>query len=578
MSKPAHWQLPTLDEDEVSRLASTLGIHEPAARVLVKRGYADPAAARRFLDASLSDLHDPFLLKDMQPAVERLWKAVRAGEKIRLYGDYDADGTTAVVLLKTVIQLAGGDVSHHVPDRLKDGYGMRAEAIARAAGDGVSLVISVDTGIRAAEAVKEAARLGVDVIVTDHHLPEAELPPALAVLNPNRADDTYPDKNLCGVGVAFKLAQALLGKLEWPEEKLRRMSESLLKLVAIGTVADVVPLTGENRILVKHGLEGLGDLRNPGLRALFEVAGFIEGQAPTAGQIAFRIAPRLNAAGRMANANDVIDLLSTGDENRAHELAAQLHAFNQERQQTENEIIQSILEECSRTPVGDDQAALVMSGPGWHRGVVGIVANRLVDRFHRPVIVLSEDPQEGLAQGSGRSVPKFHLLEALESMPELFERFGGHRQAVGVSLRIEKVEEFRARLNAYAAARLAKDDFRSQIDLDAAIGFGEVNDESVAEILSLAPFGAGNPTPLFCIFDAEVASAPVIWKQRHVRLRLRGNGRTIACRAWNFAERIEEVQAGARVDAVVQFEPDPYSQSRGYSPWCVTLRDVRAAK
>lgn len=566
-----------LDEREVSGLAAALRIHAPAARVLISRGFSDAAAARRFLDAPLSDLHDPFLLKDLQPAVERLSKAVRGGEKILLYGDYDADGTTSVVLLKTAIQLAGGNVTHHVPNRLKDGYGMRGEVIGQAAAAGVRLLISLDTGIRAAEAVKEAARMGVDVIITDHHLPEAELPPALAVLNPKRADDTYPDKNLCGAGVAFKLAQALLGELGWPEERLRRMTASLVKLVAIGTVADVVPLTGENRIFVKHGLEGLATLRNPGLRALFEVAGFTGGEAPTAGQIAFRIAPRLNAAGRMADANDVIELLQTGDENRARELAARLHAFNQERQQTESDVIQSILEDCSRVPVNDEQAALVMSGAGWHRGVVGIVASRLVERFHRPVIVLSEDAEEGLAQGSGRSVAKFHLLEALEAMPDLFTRFGGHRQAVGVSLPIGKVAEFRARLNAYAAARLSSDEFRPHIELDAALEMSEVNDESVAEILSLAPFGAGNPAPLFGIFGAEVASAPVVWKQRHLRVRLRQNGRAFMCKAWNFIERIGEIEAGARVDAVVQFEPDRYSESRGYSPWSATLRDVRAA-
>jgi single-stranded-DNA-specific exonuclease len=271
-------------------------------------------------------------------------------------------------------------------------------------------------------------------------------------------------------------------------------------------------------------------------------------------------------------------LLLTGDENRARELAAKLHAFNQERQQTESDVIQSILEECSRVPVSDDQAALVVSGAGWHRGVVGIVASRLVERFHRPVIVLSEDAEEGLAQGSGRSVARFHLLEALEAMPDLFTRFGGHRQAVGVCLPIGKVDEFRERLNAYAATRLAADGFRAHIELDAALDMSEVNDESVAEILALAPFGAGNPAPLFGIFGAEVVSSPVIWKQRHLRVRLRQNGRALMCRAWNFVERIEEVEAGARVDAVVQFEPDPYSESRGYSPWCATLRDVRAAR
>ena len=296
------WSLPAGDpawERDAGALGAALGIGPLAARVLLRRGLADPAAARRFLDPSLGQLHDPRLMRGMDRAVERLAHAIGSREKILIYGDYDADGIAAVVLLIKVIEMAGGTPAYHVPHRLKDGYGMRSEVVDAAAADGVGLIVSVDTGIRAAEVVRRAAGLSIDVIVTDHHLPEAELPPAVAVLNPNRTDCGYPYKSLCGAGVAFKLAQALMATLPWPEEKRRRVAESLLKLVAIATVGDVVPLTGENRAIVKHGLAGLGDVRNPGLRALLEVAGFTPGAAPSARQVAFQIVPRLNAAGRM---------------------------------------------------------------------------------------------------------------------------------------------------------------------------------------------------------------------------------------------------------------------------------------
>src|SRR5260370_616112 len=268
---------------------------------------------------------------------------------------------------------------------------MRAEVIERAAAMGVRLIVSVDTGIRASEVVRGARELGIDVIVTDHHLPEAELPPALAVLNPNRRDCSYPEKNLCGAGVAFKLVQALLATLDWTAARRQRVIESFLKLVAIATVADVVPLLGENRIIVKHGLGGLHTVRNPGLRALLQVAGFTAGRAPTSTQVAFRVAPRINAAGRMASADAVIRLFLTDDSAEAQSIAGQLHALNQERQETEADIVAAVLDECTRSPVTDDQIALVFCGADWHRGVVGIVASRLVERFSRPVFVLSED-------------------------------------------------------------------------------------------------------------------------------------------------------------------------------------------
>ncbi|MGQ9635901.1 MAG: single-stranded-DNA-specific exonuclease RecJ [Bryobacteraceae bacterium] len=569
------WILPSIAAGEVRRLAQALNLHEPAARVLIRRGYRSPEQARRFLEARFGDLHSPFLLKDMEAAVRRLRRAVEQREPVLLYGDYDVDGTTSVLVLQKTIEAAGGVASYWIPHRLRDGYGMKAGVVEQAAADGVKLVISVDTGIRASSVVHRANELGIDVIVTDHHLPEAELPPACAVLNPKQPDCPYPDKNLCGAGVAFKLAWALLEAMNWPEPRRTRLLKSLVKLVAIGTVADVVPLTGENRILVKHGLEGLREVRNPGLRALLEVAGFREGDVPTAPQVAFRIAPRLNAAGRMADAGDVIELFLTPDPARARELAARLQELNQERQKAEAEMLEQIYEICCQEPVTAQDKALVFSGAGWHRGVVGIVASRLVERYHRPVFVLGEDPETGIAQGSGRSIPQFHLLAALESMADLFTQFGGHRLAAGVTLAAEWVGEFRQRLNTYAGTLIEDRDLEPVLELDALLTAGEVSDVSVNEILRLAPFGFGSPTPLFGLMGVRLAEAPRAVKDRHVRLRLAQNGAAFNVMAWNAAGELKNLAAGAQIDAAVTFEEDPGGRARGYAGWTAVLRHFR---
>jgi single-stranded-DNA-specific exonuclease len=566
-TEKSRWVIPESDPGGTEALVSALGIAPVAARVLCHRGLADPAAASKFLRPSLGDLHDPFALRDMARAADRLRSAIGSGEKILLYGDYDVDGTSSVVLLMKTIELAGGKADFHVPHRLKDGYGMRPEVVERAAAEGVRLIVSVDTGIRAGDVVRRANELGIDVIVTDHHLPETELPPALAVLNPNRPDCDYPEKDLCGAAVAFKLAQALLARLEWPEEKARRISESLLKLVAIATVADVVPLTGENRVIVKHGLSGLGQVRNPGLRALLDVAGFAGNAVPSARDVAFRIAPRLNAAGRMDTARAVVEMFLTNNPARARELAQQFQDLNTDRQQVQAEIAGI----CESITVDESAAALVYYDEGWHRGVLGIVASRLVERLHRPVFVLGRNQEDGLAQGSGRSIPAFHLLEALEAIGDVFVRFGGHEHAAGVTLEAARVEEFRRRFNEYAAARLRPEDFVPQVDIDAVAELREVNERGIRDVFSLAPFGEGNRPPLFAALNAEIAGPPALWNEKHLKVMARQSGRTLMFKAWGFAERAAELAAGARVDLAFTIEEDPYTG------WSAVLREVRPA-
>jgi single-stranded-DNA-specific exonuclease len=579
----ARWMLPPGDEAAVDRLRRDLGLQPPAARVLVNRGLRDPAAARTFLSPDLSGLHDPLLMRDADRAVARIEQAIRGKERILLYGDYDVDGTTSIVILKSALEVLGAAVEWRVPHRLKDGYGMQSDAIEHAAETGVGLIVSVDTGIRASAEIKHATSLGVDVIVTDHHVPEADLPAAFAVLNPNRPDCEYPEKNLCGAGVVFKLIQALFdmavsraGAGAMTEGRKRALLDSYLKLVAMATVADIVPLTGENRVIVRRGLSGFDVIRNAGLRALLEVAGFARGERPSAGQVAFRLAPRINAAGRMASANDVIELFTTSDPARAQALAQQLDALNRERQHEENETVEQILAQLKEETCDASWPALVFAQAGWHLGVAGIVASRMVERLSRPVFVLSSGKREGEWSGSGRSIPAFHLLEALESMSDLFIRFGGHRQAAGVTLAESNVENFRTRLREYAGTRLQPADLCPQIKVDAEAGFSELSEAAVAEVFSLSPFGMGNPTPRFYAAGVEVAAAPTqLGSEKHLKIALRQNGRILTFKAWRWGEHAEVFQRGQILDIVFEIEEDSYLRRQGYGTWSASLDDAR---
>lgn len=579
----ARWVEPAIDSVSADVLSEQLRIHPLAAAVLVNRGYRDLEAARDFLSPKLDSLHDPMLMRDMSIAVQRIEIALKTRERILLYGDYDVDGTSSIVVLKKAIELLGGQADFHIPHRLKDGYGMRNEIIQQASETGVRLIVSVDTGIRANEVVRYANRLNIDVIVTDHHLPETELPPAIAVLNPNRPDCAYPNKHLCGAGVTFKLVQALLAGSGMATARQNALLDSFLKPVAIATVADVVPLTGENRVIVQRGLSGLRQVRNHGMRALLAVAGFDEGECPSAHQVAFRLAPRINAAGRMATAHDVIELFLTDDGDRARSLAEQLDALNRERQQTETEIVDEILQQCESAIMPDDFAALVFTGENWHLGVLGIVASRLVERFSRPVFVLSDASEQVEGQrclsGSGRSIAAFHLLEALESMPSLFQRFGGHRQAAGLTLPAHCAEEFRRRFNEYATSRLTLDDLRPLHAVDALASFSELSELCIEQILGLGPFGFGNPAPTFLSEGAEIAGPPKVLKEsKHFKVPVRHDGRLLFCNAWNFGSRADFFQTGQKIDLLFQIEDDPFSRKRGYGSWCLSIKDVRASQ
>jgi single-stranded-DNA-specific exonuclease len=543
------WILSESDPGAAGALAREAGLPLLIAELLVARGVRTAFEAERFLHPQFEHLHDPYSMLGMDRAVTRIQHAIASSETILIYGDYDVDGTTAVVLLKTAIEMLGGEARFHVPHRLREGYGMQGEVLEAFARDGVRLVISVDTGIRAFAAAEAAETLGLDLIVTDHHLPEAAmgLPKALAILNPNQAECGYACKHLCGAGVVFKLAQALLEG--WDRERARaKILPSFLKMVAIATVADAVPLLGENRVIVAIGLEQLQRPVHPGLRSLMEVAHLDPSRRKlNPVDVAFRIAPRINAAGRMDVATEVIELFTTKDAKRAQEIAGKLDRLNQERRDAEATMLKEIVTRLEQEEQFREARCIVMDGDGWHRGVIGILASRIVDRTGKPAIVIAHengDGSAGTAHGSGRSISAFHLLDAIESCRDLFTRFGGHAHAVGFSLPSARVEELRERLCRYAAERLSEEDLGSPLECDAVLPLDRVTPAVLSWLRRLEPMGMGNAEPVFLAQNVRLAAAPRYMKEKHVRLQLaqgahRGN---LPALGWNWAERVQQMQ------------------------------------
>ena len=489
------------------------------APLLVRRGIHDAESAQRFLAPSLLHLHSPQLMTGLQAAVDRLDAAIERKEPILIYGDYDVDGTMAVIVLKTAIELCGGTADFHVPHRIHEGYDMRDDVIERAAAAGIRLIISVDMGIRAFAPAETAHRLGVDLIVTDHHLPGPDgVPRALAVINPNQKGCEYPCKQLCGAGVAFKLAQGLMQR-RLDSKDQNKLLLSFLKVVAIATIADAVPLAAENRVFASLGLDALRRAVNPGLKALLEAAQISANRSPTSGEVGFRIAPRINAAGRMDVARDVIELFSVKDPVRARELAAKLDQLNTNRQEEERRILRAVEERFTSDPTLSDAYCIVIDGDGWHRGVIGITATRIVERYNRPTLVISRDGDE--AFGSGRSIRAFHLLEAVESCGGLFSRYGGHSHACGFAMPSANIAELRSRLDQFARTKLTLADFDPVLDLDGELSLMDVTPELLQALQLLEPYGMGNPEPVFAARGVQLIAPPRIMKDKHVKLKLR---------------------------------------------------------
>jgi len=529
------WQHLPCDDAQAAALASALDLHPTVARLLCLRGFDDPEKAQRFLQPSLDHLHDPFRLTGMMAAVERLEQAIARRERIAIHGDYDVDGITSTVILRRALEMLGGDVIHFIPERMKDGYGLQPAAIERLRADGVSLIVSVDCGIRGIEAARKARELAVDLIITDHHEPDAELPDAVAVLNPKRHDCSYPDKYLAGVGVALKVVQALCsraGRQKW--------LPAFVKIAAIGTLADVVPLVGENRVIARFGLASLSTgPHTVGLRALLDCCG-LTGKTIDSYQVAFMLAPRVNAAGRMSTPDIATRLLLATDnslENEARTLAQQLNDENLKRQQEEADLVAAARKAIETDPAVGAHNVLVVGGPGWHRGVIGIAASKLVDTYHKPSIVLSIDGD--VAHGSCRSISDFDMLDALERCSDLFVKFGGHRQAAGLTMESARVPEFRQRINAWADEVLHPDQLRPRLRIDAPLSLNGITHDLVRGLDALGPFGMGNPRPVFHAAPVEIVDGPRTLKERHLKMTFSQQGRRFKAIAWRAAERAE---------------------------------------
>jgi single-stranded-DNA-specific exonuclease len=564
------WHHVPCDDAQASALASALKVHPTVARLLCLRGLADVNEAERFLNPSLDHLHDPFRLAGMAGAVARIEEALARRERIAIHGDYDVDGITSTVILRRALELLGGEVIHFIPERLRDGYGLQPAAIDRLYAEGVKLIVSVDCGIRGADAANRARELGVDLIVTDHHEPDGELPAALAVINPKRHDCSYPDKYLAGVGVALKLVQALCSRAGRD-----RWLPGFVKVAAIGTLADVVPLVGENRVIARLGLGSLS--RGPhtvGLRSLLDCCGLI-GKTIDSYQVAFMLAPRVNAAGRMSTPDIATRLLLATDEAMGEEargLAQQLNEENLRRQQEEAELVTHARKSIETDPTVGAHNVLVVGGEGWHRGVIGIVASKLVDTYHKPAIVLSIDGD--VAHGSCRSITDFDMLSALERCSDLFIRFGGHRQAAGLTMEAARVAEFRKRINAWADQVLEPDQLRPRLRIDGPLCLKAITPDLVRGLDAMGPFGMGNPRPVFHAAPVEIVDGPRSLKDRHLKMTFCQDGRRFRAIAWRAAERAEFLEKHrAGVDLAFSLERNEF---QGETYLELSVADFRA--
>jgi len=551
-------------------LCSDLGVSPTTANILVNRGIKDKDEADVFLRASLDDLHEPYDLEGMDRVAGRIIKALRSREKILIYGDYDADGITATALLLLFFRRLGADIEYYIPGRQGEGYGISMNALERISRMGVGLIITVDCGISSVTEVDAANSMGMDVIITDHHEPPEELPRAYATLNPCLKGSTYPFTGLAGVGVAMKLAQGVLAGLEGKEKAGPGIDASLteyLDLVALGTIADVVPLRGENRILVRHGLKLLKDSSRVGIRKLKDVAVVRNGKF-TAGTVGFQMAPRLNASGRLGHAELGVVLLTTDDTAEAGRIAGELDELNRERQSIEYDILEDARSMLSASDI-DTLQTIVLASDQWHQGVIGIVASKLVEEFYRPTVLVAMKGEMG--KGSARSIPAFHLYEGLEQCSDLLEGFGGHKFAAGLSISSRNLEKFKKRLNAIVGRSLVREDYIPYLRIDDSIDLNDLDWRLYGELEGLAPFGSGNPEPVLQASGLEVRY-PKIVGRNHVRMKLKQGERIIGAIGFNMGDIYQSLAMDrVYVDAAFSLEMNEWQGERSLQ---LNIKDV----
>lgn len=523
-----HWRVLPANSELQSKFSSNLNISPIISQILINRGINNLQDAKNFLSRDISNLYDPFLMNDMDAAVKRIMKAIDEKENITVYGDYDADGLCGTALLMIILQELGGKCMYYLPNRIEEGYGLNKDAVQKCGENRTKLLITVDCGISGKDEIDYAKSLGMDVIITDHHAPVGELPVCTGILNPKVPDSRYPYNDLAGVGVAFKLGEALAkihGRIDIKKH---------LDLVALGTIADIVPITGENRIMVYQGLKALENVSKVGLIKLKIKAG-MDKDLQT-GHVAFRLAPRINAAGRLQTAETSIKLLLSNDENEAEELSNILNMNNRERQKIEKQVLNSALEQLELKFNFNTDKVIVLENKDWPAGVIGIVAGRIANQYYRPCIVISVE--NGLGKGSGRSIKNFHLLDALKHCSEHLRKFGGHAHAAGLSIEEILIPSFREKINKYAESVLEPSDLTQQIEIDAEVSLNDISYELLEQLNSLEPFGYSNPKPCLVSYDLQLYREPKIVGKEHIKFWVKSKGRIFEAIGFNMADYV----------------------------------------
>ncbi len=543
--------VPVPDSSTVRDMSEALELPPAIVKILLNRGFDSPETVEKFLNPQLSDLQDPFLLLGMDKAMERVTKALLANEKIVIYGDYDVDGITATSLLYIIFNKLGAQVDYFLPNRLVEGYGLSVDGINEVKKQGADLIITVDTGINAIDEVAYAKSQGIDVIITDHHEPREILPEAVAIVNPKQEQCQF-NEELSGVGVAFKFAQAVYKSLGQNEADLHEH----LDLVALGTAADIVPLVGENRVLTRFGIPQISRTTKPGLKSLTFVSGLM-GKDISTGQVVFVLAPRINAIGRLGDAKDAIRLLSTRDEKVAQEVARKLDDDNRKRKRIDEETLNEALAQLEEIADLENDKAIVLAGEGWHLGVIGIVASRIVERYHLPTVMISL--KDGVGKGSARSIPGFHLCEALNKCEDLLLQYGGHKYAAGLSIESKNVEEFRKKFIEVSNSELTADDIQPKLKIDMEIELSEVTDNFMELLEKFAPFGPQNMRPVFLTRNCEIIGRPSVVGNNHLRMRVRKGTTVIDVIGFGFGDMLSQISTGSLVDSVYTLEYNTYN-------------------
>lgn len=554
------WQIYQIDEEKVEEIAKNYNINKLLAIILVNRDIIEQEQIKKFLEPKRNDFYDPYQMPDMEIAVERIMKAIDNEEKIIIYGDYDVDGITSVTVLKSFLEERGIKVEEYIPNRLEEGYGLNKKAIDKIVKDGNQLMITVDCGISAIEEVDYANRLGIETIITDHHEPGNELPKAIAVVDAKRKDNKYPFRNLAGVGVVFKLIQALGMRMGLAEKEYLKY----LDIVCIGTISDIVPLVDENRVIVKLGLKLVEQTKNLGLKSIIQSSGYNQVDSNT---VSFGVAPRINACGRMGHQEEALKLFLATDANEVSELTQKLNEYNKIRQETEKNIYNEAVEEIEKNKLYDKNTIVIMK-ENWHHGVIGIVSSKITELYFKPSILLCEEGENG--KGSGRSIPGFDLYEALTKCKQSIDKFGGHSMAIGINIKKDKFEEFKEELEKIAEEQNIKEIIQI-LKIDAQIRLDDINKEMVESLKQLEPFGEENKMPVFAFRNLKINSIRALSEGKHLKLTLKDNKNIVNAIGFNLGELSNEYKIGDKVDVVGNLEINTFN---GVSNIQINIKDI----